>query len=276
MGDARFVELRLHKPHYRPDTDLFLAKAAGEGAVGFVDLTPELKINRVVLDGFVHPRWRRHGVGAKLLARARERIRELGAEAIHICLDEDSQGARVFLLQQGFKEVRRYLLMEKTLQSGWVPNAGAGLEKLFYMREGEEDLLAMLQNQVFAGSWGFNPNTREDVRYYLALTGIEIQDVLLAKEGGNIVGYLWQQVVDDRRFTTDSKRGWIHMFGVLDRFRGKKWGERLLMSGLHQLARQGVGRVELTVDDKNHPAINLYRNLDFIVKSHKIWFEIMA
>jgi mycothiol synthase len=273
LGDANFVELRLHKPNYSPYTDLFLAKAAGEGVVGFVDLTSELQIKRVVVDGFVHPRCRRQGIGEQLLSQAGERIRELGAEVIHICLDEDSKGARAFLLKQGFKEVRRYLLMEKTLLREWECGRSDELEHLFHLGKGQEGLLADLQNRVFAGSWGFHPNSREDVCYYLALTGIETQDVLLAKDGEKIVGYLWQQVVDDRQYTTDAKRGWIHMFGVLDRYRGQKWGQRLLMSGLHRLVRQGVGRVDLTVDEKNQPAVNLYKNLDFTIKSHKIWYE---
>ena len=116
---------------------------------------------------------------------------------------------------------------------------GDELDQLHHFRKGEEGLLADLQNSIFAGSWGFCPNTRADVSYYLALTGTEIQDVILAKEKEKIVGYVWQQVVDDRRHATESKRGWIHMFGVLDQFRGKNWGRKLIMSGLHQLYLRG-------------------------------------
>ncbi|NOR14450.1 MAG: GNAT family N-acetyltransferase [Candidatus Aminicenantes bacterium] len=273
LGDHRFVELRLHKPHYEPENALFLARVEGEGVVGFADLTPELKINRVVVDGFVHPRCRRRGVAGRLLARAWERCREMGAKVIHICLDEESKGAQAFLLSQGFTEVRSYLLMERTLLSGWDQVLGDELDQLHYFGEGEEGLLADLQNRIFAGSWGFCPNTRADVSYYLAVTGIEIQDVIVAKDGKKIVGYVWQQVVDDRRHATESKRGWIHMFGVLDQFRGNNWGRKLILSGLHQLCRQGAGRVELTVDRQNRPAVNLYTSLDFTVKSHKLWFE---
>ncbi len=276
LGDHRFVELRLHKPRYEPENDLFLARVEGEGVVGFADLTPELKINRVVVDGFVHPRCRRQGVAKRLLASVWERCREMGAKVIHICLDEESKGAQAFLLSQGFTEVRRYLLMERTLLSGLVQIPGEKLDPLNYFGKGDEGLLADLQNRIFAGSWGFCPNTRADVSYYLALTGIEIQDVIVAKDREKIVGYVWQQVVDDRRHATESKRGWIHMFGVLDQFRGNSWGRKLILSGMRQLYRQGAGHVELTVDGQNWPAVKLYTSLDFTVKSHKLWFEKKA
>jgi len=150
------------------------------------------------------------------------------------------------------------------------------LEQLHYLGIGEEGRLAELQNRVFAGSWGFCPNTKEDISYYLALTAIGIQDVILAKDRERIVGYLWQQVVDDRIHATESKRGWIHMFGVLEQFRGNDWGRRLIMSGLHKLYRQGVRSVELTVDEQNRPAVNLYLSLNFTAKSYKVWFEKKA
>ena len=126
MGEAwqiaRFVELRLHKPHYQSENALFLASAEGEGVVGFADLTPELKIKRVVVDGFVHPRCRRRGVGSRLLYSVWERCREMGARVVHICLDEESKGAQAFLLSQDFTEVRNYLLMERTLLGGLGPD----------------------------------------------------------------------------------------------------------------------------------------------------------
>ncbi len=273
LGDPRFIELRLQKPHYEPENALFLARIDGEGVVGFADLTPELKINRVVVDGFVHPRCRRQGVGSRLLENVRARCREMGAKVIHVCLDEERKGAQAFLLSQGFTEVRRYLLMERTLLGDWGRISGDGLPQLHYLAKGDEGLLADLQNRIFAGSWGFCPNTKEDVSYYLALTGLDVQDVIVAKDQDEIMGYVWQKVVDDRRHATESKRGWIHMIGVLDQFRGNNWGRKLIVSGMHQLYRRGAGRVELTVDGQNWPAVKLYTSLDFTVISHKLWFE---
>jgi ribosomal protein S18 acetylase RimI-like enzyme len=63
------------------------------------------------------------------------------------------------------------------------------------------------------------------------------------------------------------------MVGVRADLRGRKLGRRLMQAGLGVFAEMGVRDVELTVDELNRPAVELYRRLGFRTKARKLWFE---
>ena len=48
----------LSRPNYSPGCDLFVVERAGS-IVGYLDVTPELGIGRVILDCSIHPQHRR-------------------------------------------------------------------------------------------------------------------------------------------------------------------------------------------------------------------------
>src|SRR4030042_1932187 len=72
----------LSKPDYRVDKNLFLAEANGV-VVGFINVLPELGINRAVLDYAVGPSQNKTILPA-LVKPALERAGELGASVAHI------------------------------------------------------------------------------------------------------------------------------------------------------------------------------------------------
>ena len=59
----------LSRPNYSPEQDLFIVATAGN-IVGYLDVTPEIGIGRVVLSCLLHPDHRRRGLASKLLGHA--------------------------------------------------------------------------------------------------------------------------------------------------------------------------------------------------------------
>jgi len=278
LGRARQLDMILRRPHYRPESDLFVAETGDLNLVGYADVIREVRIGRVVMDVYVAPRSRRQGIGSRLVEKAVYRSASLGAGIVHTFVDRGRRGSRAFLKRARFQPVRRYLVLERPAEAGpeelRPDNNGGGLGELRLkaLQDGDEARLAEIQNESFAGSWGFCPNTPEEIRFFLELMGTRIQDVLVLWDGNEAVGYLWPQVVD-RKGQKAGKHGWIHMVGVRPDFRGRGWGKLLIEVGLKVFREQGVESVELTVDEMNRTAVNLYTALGFRTKTHKLWYE---
>jgi mycothiol synthase len=269
LEESHYTKILLARPHYFPQQDLFVLEKEGQGLIGFADIYSETIINRVILEGFVHPDYRRTGLAARMLARVLTRSREIGVDLAYMCVRDNNHAAGRFLSTAGFAPKRYFLEFERRLEriDGSLPDLDSGYFGKFQV--GQEALLAQVQNDVFTGSWGFCPNTTEDIKYYLRLTKIRLEDVIAVKDGNEILGYLWPQICESSR----GRMGRIHMFGVVSGFRGKGLGRQLMLSAFAWCQQKSLETVELMVDELNRPAVALYESLDFQVKARNIWYE---
>ena len=176
----------LNRPLYDPGKDLFIAETAGE-IVGFLNITPELIADRLLLDCLVHPEHRRQGLAKSLLERAIQRARELSVTTIHISVLEDNTAARETLSKLGFTEARQFLEMSLSISELKPPDTYHSELVLRHLRRGEEASLAEMQNRCFAGTWGFNPNMPEDIAYALNLSGTSVKDVDILDDNDKLV-----------------------------------------------------------------------------------------
>lgn len=264
-----FLSNILRKPNFNPRKDLFVAQM-GETIAGILFLIAELKIGRIVLSCQVHHNFPYQSVATALWNKGIHRCKEIDGENIHVSVHENFKAARDFFAAADFSSVRKFLELECSLAA--IPNVPkAQMSRLTYLKEGEESLLAELQNRIFNGSWGFCPNTEEDIQYYLALTQCRLNDVLLLKEEENLIGYFWAHA--GQAGDLSLKIGRIHMFGIAPEFQGRGLGKKLLRIGLEDMKAKGFEAVELTVDEDNFPAVALYGSFDFHEKYTSIWYE---
>lgn len=271
-GGSPILKSSLGHPNYSPETDIFLAEW-NRRLSGIADVTSELRIARVILDWFVHPAFPRKKVGRELLKYACERGRRLGAKKAHVCVQEEDKFSRDFFVELGFEETRCFVELEALSTENFVPPSPIAPVEVEHFRPGDEALLATTQNRIFFGSWGFCPNSPEEIRYYLRLTGSKWQDILLIRDNAKIKGYFWPHLIVQKRATTTKKKWRVHMFGVDPEFQGEGWGRRILAAGLKHLRTRGATSVGLTVDSENSPAITLYRTFGFRLKSRHFWYE---
>ncbi|MFC2041228.1 GNAT family N-acetyltransferase [Chloroflexota bacterium] len=262
----------LERPNYSPEQDLFIAETSGN-IVGYMDLTPELTIGRVVLDCWVHPEHRGRGLGKELLIRAIRRAGELGVKIARVNIPHDNATAKGLLAKLGFECVRRFLELRLDLAKARrmdIEQAALGCRNL---RHGEESKLTRIQNRSFAGSWGYNLNTVEEITYFLNSSNCSPEDVVLACDGDRVAGYCWTKMNYGGDADASERKGRIFMLGVDPDYRGRGIGRRVLLAGLAHLKSKGLRFAELTVDSENETACALYRSVGFEVRTDSLWYE---
>ncbi len=261
---------RLSRPHYSPEHDLFVVERAG-AVIGYMDLTPEPSIRRVILTCFIHPSYRRQGLASKLLGHAVHRCQELGTKVVHVNIRQDNIAAKSTLSKFGFKLVRRFLHLRLDISKVRWQDMNQATLQYRYFRCGEDERLTQIQNRCFARTWGYNPNTVQEITYLTNLTNFSPQDIVLASDGDKSAGYCWTRTT--YKGESDERVGQIFMLGVDPCYRGRGIGKRVLLAGLSYMKRKGIQLAELTVDNRNKVACSLYRTIGFEVQSSSLWYE---
>jgi len=265
------VTEKLGRPNYSPEQDLFIVEIAGN-FIGYMDLAPELIIKRVILDCWIHPEHRRRGLATKLLAHGTRRAQELRARVAHVNIPDDNIIAKMVLSRLGFNSVRHFLELRLDMGEVRLPDIDSVVEGCRHLRRGEEDKLAKIQNRAFAGTWGYNPNTVEEIIYRTNLSTCSPEDIVLTYEGDKVIGYCWTGIACEGGATSERK-GQIFMLGVDTDYRAKGIGKRVLLAGLARLKSKSLQVAELTVDSENKAACALYKSIGFKVRTSSLWYE---
>jgi len=266
---SEFLIQKLKRPGYNPTKNFFVAEQKNE-LIGFADLVYEEQIKRAIADIFVYSPFRHQGLGREFMDRLLRRSRDLSAKSLQANVPEFNQEAPPFLLKQKFSFVRYFHTLQMDISKILFMDWDFKDVVLKKFRMGEEEELAVLQNKIFSGSWGFNPNTVEEIQYYLHLTGCRIDEVMCIEAKGRKIGYVWLHKLPKDNGRIHMR---IHMLGVDPEFRGEELGKKLLQTAIYQMDKQGAKTVELTVDSENTPAVSLYDSLGFKLKSRSVWYE---
>ncbi len=263
----RFVSEFLGQPNLNPEADLFLYESAGN-LQGYGLIFPEPAISRSVLMLKTHPDTDASEVEGALLETAVRRAGELGARVLQIQTMPDSHQSRL-LLRRGFRHVRTYWTMGWRIQELPTAEPPEGCVFRSYGKDGDAEALTEIQNAAFGGSWGFAPNTPQEIAYRADMSVTSHDGIVFLCQGETVCGYCWTYVMGD-----SAKRvGIIFMIGIHPDFRRRRLGRPLLTAGLEYLASLGVDHVELEVDGANTPATRLYLSLGFTKDSESYWYE---
>lgn len=265
------VTEKLGRPNYSPEQDLLIVEIAGN-FIGYMDVTPELIIKRVILDCWIHPEHRRRGLATKLLAYGTRRAQELRARVAHVNIPEDNIIAKMVLSRLGFNSVRHFLELRLDMVEVRLPDIDRVVAGCRYLRRGEEDKLAKIQNRAFTGTWGYNPNTVEEIIYFTNLSNCSTEDVILACDGDKVIGYCWTGTTYEEG-DAGRRKARIFMLGADPDYRGRGAGKRALLGGLAHLKSKGLRVVELTVDSENKAACALYQSIGFEVWTGSLWYQ---
>ena len=271
QGDDRSVSLsslkeELSLPGLSPEDNCFLFEDQ-QGLLAYYLLHPELRIGRTVLELTIHPAHAEMGIEKQIVKSALNRSETLKARVLHVCISpSDFWGA--LLENEGFSKVRSYLLM--WWEGREVPTAeppeGFAIESF---RRGHEEKLTTVQNNSFEGSWGFCPNTVEEVSYRAGMAESLPEGILFLNYGDEAAGYCWTCI----RGEPPNHVGIIGMIGIDPRYRGRGLSRPILIAGMDYLQSRGVKYIMLDVDGENSPAIGLYTSVGFKKGMELHWFE---
>ena len=259
------------QPNHLFQTNLFIAEREGE-IVGYADLKPESNIGRAVLRWLVNPKHHRRDLITKLIDRAISRAGELGVMTLHVNIPQDNQRAEHLLTEMGFTFVRRFLELRLDFSKTDLLESSKLALRCRFMQPGEEARLTDLQNRSFTGSWGYNPNTVDEIRVRVNLPNCSPADIILAFDSDKPIGYCWTRI-NFWDNSPDQGTGRIYMMGVDPHYRGRGLGRQLLLAGLSYLKSKDLRRVELTVDNENKVACTLYKSIGFKPWTSSLWYE---
>jgi mycothiol synthase len=267
----QLIAEHLGQPNYNPEQNLFVVEIASN-IIGYLDVTPELITRRAILNCWVHPKHRRRGIATKLLNHAMYRAQKLEATAIYVNIAENNTIAKKVLSKLGFSFVRQFLKLRLDITKFHQTSPYTDSTMYHHLKHGEEDKLTLIQNRAFTDTWGYNPNTVEEIAYHINSSTCSPEDIALIYEKDKIISYCWTGTSYEGE-TISKRKGRIFMLGVDPDHRGRGMGRKALMAGLTHLKRKNLQIIELTVDSENKAALALYQSAGFKIWASNFWYK---
>jgi mycothiol synthase len=269
-----------------------LAAFDGDAMVGYSLATHQplaVESHRVMLDGGVHPAYRRRGIGARLLSAGIASAKEL--HAIHhpdlrLAVDaqnnEQNAGALAAYAAAGMTLIRWYSQMTHQL-GGAVVDAlvptGRAIEK--HSADNDDEFLAV-RNEAFLDHWGAVQMPAQ--QWHSTMVGWQsfrpdlsflIRDTGAAAGTGTAAGMLLTHSWDSDTEATGIRDAHYMLIGTRRAYRGRGVASALIAHAQHTAKAAGYDRTSLTVDSASPTGANgLYERAGFTVASTHVRYTV--
>jgi mycothiol synthase len=257
---------RLTSPGSHPEEDLFLAWS-GEHLIGHAEMVREQLISRAVMTGSILPERRNQGVGRLLVDTVAAHAGRLRLGVLHTDVPDAAKDIQTLMTEAGFTHVRthRHLQRVSTEPTGATTPQGYTSR---LMEPGDVKAVTELQNTAFTGSWGYSPNTPQEIRYRIYELYDKPDGIWVLTRGKALVAYCWTHEEGP------GQPGIVGMVGVAPSDQGQGLGRSITGVAIDHLLASGTRQVDITVDDQNAPALRLYRRLGFQDAWFSYWYEL--
>jgi mycothiol synthase len=271
--------------HFDPGLDLTVVELAGEliayGWVGWADTTDGLREYR--LGGYVHPAWRRRGVGHRLLAWQEDRARAIAAghdvdrpRVFGTWSPEARAGKRALVEASGFRPVRWFFEMQRTdLDTVDVPPLPDSIE----VRPIGTDRASLrglfdADAEAFKDHWGGWNATDANFEEWLSDPKFDPSLFVVAWEGDQIAGAVINTISAHENAAFNRQRGWLDSVFVRRPWRRRGLAQALVARSLIALRERGITEAMLGVDSENPTgAVGVYERAGFTVAHRGIAYR---
>jgi mycothiol synthase len=274
-------------PTIHPETDCFLAWE-GDRLAGYTNLYVRQGNartgGRIYCWGVVHPRWRRQGLGRRLLAaayqRATEYLPEIEAGQVHFqCTAYDIEQDRRALYEGfGLKPVRYFVNLSRSLNGGLPPvQLPDGIQLRTFDTGCDVETVWLVDNSAFRDHWGYTEGRLEEFQHWIKMPHFRPELWFLAEEqaSGKVVGLGLNIIDPDWIAQTGRQEGYVDTLAVLREHRHRGLGTALLVQSLHALRQAGMEAAHLHADAQNLTgAMRLYERVGFRVRKTEIAYQM--
>ena len=257
-----------------PQSDMVLAEVDGElVAYARVFWTDQVDGSRSYENfGFIHPAWRRRGLGMAMHRRNEERLREIAAghpevETKWLSSEgmETAVGNAALLARSGYTPVRYfYEMVAPTLEGIASPPMPEGLE----VRPARTEHFRAIWDasaEAFRDHWGEPEATEKDwERFRDNPEHVERPFWMIGWEGEEVAGVVTTTVPEEENRERARKRVWVESVSVRRPWRRRGLAKALLARSLVAAREAGFTSAGLGVDAENPTgALGLYESLGF-------------
>ena len=278
VADADQLDATLSESRISPENAAWSLVFRGDEPCGYSLTEPELNINRIVIGCAVtagneeyHP-----VMLADAVARA-EDIANDDSTQIQIAVQQlEPSYVSDNVLAAGFEPVREFLKMrgEARILGNDCPLTLDTVTVRRARLEDQDEMVAVtrLHNLCFEGSWGFSPNTYDEVTERVNndfdRTGVAPILTVYSVDSLDPSAYIWT--------TLHESDGSIEMVGVSPERRGTGLGRLIVDAGVRHLVESGAKSISLEVDALNEAAIGLYQSIGLDTYSRTVYYGISA
>lgn len=241
--------------------------------------------HHVRIEGAVHPRHRRRGIGRALLDRQLARAAELHARRhpgypgrLEVGVGDRVEGAVALVKAAGLDPVRHWYDMECPLDGVDGPPPATSAQIVGFDPD-RDDEVRRAHNEAFDGHYGSAPRDADFWRQWV--TGspwFRPETSLLAVDGGEVTGYLLGYFYPADAAVDGCRKAYFGQIGTRAAWRGRGVASALLATAVWRCAEAGYQRASLTVDSANATgAVALYERVGFrTVRTATTWARDIA
>jgi mycothiol synthase len=256
--DAIAVDAWLHTIAFETNTWLF--EEDGQVVAGAFG---QLFGDRGNSAGAVRPSAWGRGLGSRLVDTVEHRLSEEGAARIQSWTVAGDAAAEDLFPSRGYREVRRFWEMEIEFEA--EPREPAVQVDSFDEEEAESFHAAL--EESFAGHWEHSPEPFDEWRArQLRRENHDPSLWFVIRDGDEIAGV--------SRCEARPPTGWVGALGVRPAWRGRGYGEALLLHSFREFRRRGYTRAALGVDAANATgATRLYERVGMRAEQEFVVWE---
>ena len=272
LGDATALRERWRQPDRFPEKECLVAVAQG-AVVGYALRSLLDGTDQCLVDGVVHPAWRRQGIGRRLLEHTANEARRAGIRTIEVRTRDDEPATIAFCEALGFSLQRiwhRMWLEPLRLPPLTVP-PGYGWRS--FRPHHDEKAYVEIVNDAMAGHWGIGPIHIDNILHLTNQPSFEPADIVFATYGREIVGVCAVRFLERAIGSHSVTAGHIGPIAVRQPHRGRGLAHALLAISLRQCRRRHVQAAELDVDAENAPALHVYQDCGFETLFRILWYR---